>query len=62
MPSSAGNVNERTFRAGEPVDLANVERREMQFTYAEGDDYTFMDMESFEETKVKRVSQLLLVG
>lgn len=26
----------------------------MQFTYAEADEYTFMDMETFEETKVKR--------
>jgi hypothetical protein len=32
-----GNNNERTFRAGEQLNLAAVERREGQFTYAEGE-------------------------
>ncbi len=29
---------EKTWRAGETVDLANVEKKETQFTYAEGDE------------------------
>lgn len=32
-----GNSNERTFRAGEMLNVAEVNRREGQFTYAEGD-------------------------
>lgn len=32
-----GNTNERTFRAGEQLNLAEVMRRDGQFTYAEGD-------------------------
>jgi len=32
-----GNSNERTFRAGEQLNLADVMRRDGQFTYAEGD-------------------------
>jgi translation elongation factor P/translation initiation factor 5A len=32
-----GNNNERTFRAGEMLNMAAVERREGQFTYADGD-------------------------
>lgn len=32
-----GNSNERTFRAGEMINVADVMRREGQFTYAEGD-------------------------
>ena len=31
-----GNVNDRTFRAGEPVELATVERKEATFSYPEG--------------------------
>ena len=33
-----GNTNERTFRAGESVATADIERLDTQFTYAEGDD------------------------
>lgn len=32
-----GNTTERTFRAGELVALADIERLDTQFTYAEGD-------------------------
>jgi elongation factor P len=44
-----GSVTERTFRAGEKVPRAHLERREMQFLYGSGDEYTFMDNESFEQ-------------
>jgi len=44
-----GNVFERTFRAGERMNPARVERRTVQFLYASGDDYHLMDMESFDE-------------
>ena len=47
-----GNVVERTFRAGETVPQANLEKSTMQHTYKEGDDYVFMDMESFEEGRL----------
>eukprot|EP00879_Flechtneria_rotunda_P010342 GHRR01010813.1.p1 GENE.GHRR01010813.1~~GHRR01010813.1.p1 ORF type:complete len:198 (+),score=34.84 GHRR01010813.1:109-702(+) len=43
---------EKTFRGGETVSLADVSRREGQFTYADGDQYVFMDMESYEETRL----------
>ena len=33
---------ERTWRAGESVELANVEKRDTQFTYADGDECVFM--------------------
>jgi translation elongation factor P/translation initiation factor 5A len=32
-----GSTQEKTFRGGENVNLADVSRREGQFTYAEGD-------------------------
>mmetsp|Transcript_25999 Transcript_25999/g.56680 ORF Transcript_25999/g.56680 Transcript_25999/m.56680 type:complete len:222 (-) Transcript_25999:703-1368(-) len=49
-----GTVVEKTFRAGEMVDSADVAKREGQFTYAEGDDYVFMDNETYEETRLKK--------
>jgi elongation factor P len=45
----SGSVVERTFRAGETVPQASIEKRTMQHTYKEGDQYVFMDMETFEE-------------
>ena len=47
-----GNTVERTFRAGETVPQANIEKRTMQHTYKEGDEYVFMDMETYEETRM----------
>lgn len=44
-----GNSVERTFRAGETVPQANLEKRAKQHTYKDGENYVFMDMESFEE-------------
>jgi elongation factor P len=44
-----GNVLDRTFRSGERFEEPKLEEREMQFLYATGDDYTFMDNESFEQ-------------
>lgn len=47
-----GNVVERTFRAGETVPQAILEKRVMQHTYRDGDDYVFMDMETYEEGRL----------
>ena len=43
-------VLERTFRSAETLDDAPLERRRMQFTYVAGDEYHFMDQNSFEDT------------
>ncbi|NEO86097.1 MAG: elongation factor P [Spirulina sp. SIO3F2] len=48
----SGNVVERTFRAGETVPQAILEKRNMQHTYRDGSDLVFMDMESYEETRL----------
>ncbi|OKH39288.1 elongation factor P [[Phormidium ambiguum] IAM M-71] len=47
-----GNVVEQTFRAGETVPQANLEKSTMQHTYKDGDDYVFMDMETYEESRL----------
>lgn len=44
-----GNVLDRTFRSGEKFDEPDLEERDMQFLYATGDQYTFMDTETFEQ-------------
>ncbi|MDY0323836.1 MAG: elongation factor P [Candidatus Carbobacillus sp.] len=49
-----GNVRDDTFRAGEKVNRAHVETKEMQYLYASGDDYTFMDMNTFEQITIPR--------
>lgn len=50
--AQTGSVVERTFRAGETVPSANLEKRTMQHTYKDSDDYVFMDMETYEETRL----------
>ncbi len=47
--AQSGNQVEKTFRAGEMLPQAVLEKRTMQHTYKEGDQYVFMDMESYEE-------------
>ncbi|MBI4400337.1 MAG: elongation factor P [Nitrospirae bacterium] len=44
-----GNVIDRTFRSGERFEEPNLEERDMQFLYAAGDSYTFMDTDTFEQ-------------
>ena len=49
---TSGNTVERTFRAGETVPQATLEKSTMQHTYKEGDDFVFMDMETYEESRL----------
>ncbi|NLY51709.1 MAG: elongation factor P [Firmicutes bacterium] len=44
-----GAVAERTFRAGERVARARIETKEMQYLYNSGDEYHFMDTETYEQ-------------
>ena len=46
----AGHTIERTFQAGEKFSRVRLDRRAVQFLYADGDLYYFMDSESFEQT------------
>ncbi len=48
----AGGTVERTFRAGEKVERATIDKREMQFLYRDGDDYVFMDNETYDQINV----------
>jgi elongation factor P len=44
-----GSVVERKFNAGEKVERARLDRREMQYLYKDGDHFVAMDNESFEQ-------------
>lgn len=47
-------VLERTFRSSESLQDAPLERRKMQYTYAAGDEYHFMDQNTFEDTVISK--------
>lgn len=47
-----GNSLDKTFRAGEKVEQAMIDKREMQYLYNDGTDYVFMDTETFEQLNV----------
>ncbi len=47
-----GAVLDRTFRADEKVPLAVIDKRDMQYLYREGDDYVFMDNETYDQLHV----------
>jgi elongation factor P len=49
-----GAVLDRTFRAGEKVEQAVIDKRDMQFLYMDGDDYVFMDNASYDQLHVGR--------
>ncbi|GIP37623.1 elongation factor P [Paenibacillus sp. J31TS4] len=44
-----GNINEKTFRAGETVVRAHIENRETQYLYSAGTEHTFMDTETYDQ-------------
>jgi len=44
-----GRVIEVRFRAGEEIDAVRVEHQNWQFLYADGDDYYFMNTETFDQ-------------
>ena len=47
-----GGVQEKTFRAGEKVNQAQIDRKKMQYLYADGDNYVFMDTETYEQLEL----------
>ena len=50
--AQTGNVVEKTFRAGEKVAKATLDKRDMQYLYKEGNDFVMMDLESYEQIGV----------
>jgi elongation factor P len=48
----SGKVVDRTFNAGVKVDVASVDRREMQYLYREGDEFVFMDVQDYDQPRI----------
>ena len=47
-----GSVVERSFNPNEKFEQAQLTRQDMQFIYADGDLYYFMDQETYEQTPI----------
>ena len=47
-----GSNVERTFRAGEMLPVAVVEKKEMEYMYGSGDEYNFMDQTTFDQVEL----------
>ena len=48
----SGNVTDKTFRAGEKVDVPNLEEKTMQYLYAADKDRVFMDTSTYEQVSL----------
>ncbi len=49
-----GAMFEHRFRSPDPIDRVIVDEIAMEFLYADGDDYYFMNTENYEQTHLKR--------
>ncbi len=49
-----GGTVEKTFRGGEKLARAHLDKREMQYLYNDGDGYVFMDNENFEQLSLSK--------
>ncbi|MEG1495719.1 MAG: elongation factor P [Bacilli bacterium] len=49
-----GSTIEITFNSSIKVELARVEKRDMQFLYAQGDSYFFMNMETYDQIELNK--------
>ena len=47
-----GRMQDITFRSGEKVEKPDLETREMQYLYREGDELIFMDLTSYEQLHI----------
>jgi elongation factor P len=51
-----GAVIDKTWRAGEKVERAMIDKREMQYLYNDGESYVFMDTASYDQINVSPAS------
>ena len=49
-----GRVIEQRFRAGEEIDSVRVEHQNWQFLYVDGEDYVFMNTETFDQQPISK--------
>ncbi len=51
-----GKVVEKTFNAGVKVEVAILEKRDMQYLYRDGDDFMFMDSTNFDQISIPKAT------
>jgi len=51
-----GNVTEKRFKTDDKVEQAYLDKRKMQYLYKEGNDYIFMDSETYDQVSLNRES------
>jgi elongation factor P len=52
---TSGKTVDRTFNAGAKIETANVDRRDFQYLYQDGDSYVFMDTSDYNQLTVSSV-------
>jgi len=52
----SGSVLEKTFRSGEKMERAIIDKREMQYLYNDGESYVFMDNSTYDQMNVAPVT------
>lgn len=50
----SGHVLEKRFNIGEALEDVRVERRPFQYTYADGDDFHFMNQETYDDVMIEK--------
>ena len=50
----SGSTTEKSFNSGTKLEKAMIEKRPMQFLYASGDSYNFMNMETYEQIELTK--------
>src|SRR5919107_1365869 len=49
----SGRVLQPTFKSGDKVGKPDIEEKEMQYLYRQGDDFYFMDTKNYEQTYIQ---------
>ncbi|GAA0188257.1 elongation factor P [Glutamicibacter creatinolyticus] len=47
-----GRVQDKTYNAGAKIETANVDRRDYQYLYQDGEDYVFMNLDDYDQVTV----------
>lgn len=49
-----GVINEMTFTGGDKVEVAHIDRKEMQYLYDDGESLVFMDNDTYEQVEIPK--------
>ena len=47
-----GNTNDKTFKSGESAEIADINHKDMEFLYSDGENWHFMDSTSYEQIEI----------